>query len=133
VVQSPLYRLPEYQEYPPEYQEWYRVVQSPLYRPPEYQEYPPEYQEWYRVVQSPLYRPPEYQEHPPEYQEWYRVVQRYAVPKEVRVAPKADARVMWERRKGRVLPALRLSQSHRKRRRVRREGAANRGLLKGRP
>ena len=52
MVPSPLYRLPEYQEYPPEYQEWYRVVQSPLYRPPEYQEHPPEYQEWYRVVQS---------------------------------------------------------------------------------
>jgi hypothetical protein len=33
------------------------VVQSPLYRPPEYQEHPPESQEWYRVVQSPLTAP----------------------------------------------------------------------------
>ena len=57
MVQIPLYRPPEYQEHPPEYQEWYRVVQSPLYRPPEYQEHPPEYQEWYRAAQSPLHRP----------------------------------------------------------------------------
>jgi hypothetical protein len=52
VVQSPLYRPSEYQEHPPEYQEWYRVAQSPLHLPPEYQE-------WHRVVQSPPHLPPD--------------------------------------------------------------------------